>query len=278
MTMLVWGSRYRWTLASTLLYVGLAGWAIGGTGAVIDSIIPINFRLHNTVWVVAHFHTYLMLTVVVWVLAFLAHLLERDAGVTSSQARAHLDDRAAARRRLRPDRHLVRRGRARRPAPLRDPAAGTSGYSLVGSIFALLFALGVLACVAQLVSLGRTAWARRHYVLVDHVDSWTGTHYEARVARRQHRAAGGRGARPGRPGTCRSRAPSSSASAPRPASSRSPSFFPQIVDGLRGEHPLPPPRPRRPLLPRTDGRSAARVAARRVATARRPLRRSGSRP
>ena len=58
--MLVWGSRYRWTLASTLLYLGFAGWAIGGTGAVLDSLIPVNFRLHNTLWVPAHFHTYLM--------------------------------------------------------------------------------------------------------------------------------------------------------------------------------------------------------------------------
>ena len=86
MTMLIWGSRYRWTLASTLLYVGFAGWAIGGVGAVIDSIIPINFRLHNTTWVVAHFHTYLILCVVIWALAFLAHLLERDADRTTSRA------------------------------------------------------------------------------------------------------------------------------------------------------------------------------------------------
>ena len=49
--MLVWGSRYRWTLASMLLYLGFAGWAIGGTGAVIDSLIPINFVFHNTLWV-----------------------------------------------------------------------------------------------------------------------------------------------------------------------------------------------------------------------------------
>jgi hypothetical protein len=54
------GSGYRWTLASTLFYLGLAGWAIGGTGALIDSIIQINFRFHDSVWVVAHFHTYLM--------------------------------------------------------------------------------------------------------------------------------------------------------------------------------------------------------------------------
>jgi cytochrome c oxidase subunit 1 len=47
MTMLVWGSEYRWTLASTLLYVGLGGWAIGGVGAVIDSLIPFNFRFQT---------------------------------------------------------------------------------------------------------------------------------------------------------------------------------------------------------------------------------------
>ncbi|MEO9174613.1 MAG: cbb3-type cytochrome c oxidase subunit I, partial [Gaiellales bacterium] len=86
MTMLIWGSRFQWTLASMLLYIGLTGWAIGGVGAVIDSIIPLNFRLHNTDWVVAHFHTYMILGVVVWGAAFLAHVLERDAGRSSSRA------------------------------------------------------------------------------------------------------------------------------------------------------------------------------------------------
>ena len=123
MTMLIWGSRYHWTLASTLLYIGFAGWAIGGVGAVIDSIIPINFRLHNTTWVVAHFHTYLILCVVVW-----AARLPRAPARTRRRPhlvarRTRLDGRADPGRRLRTDRHLVRRGSARRPAPLRDPAA-----------------------------------------------------------------------------------------------------------------------------------------------------------
>jgi cytochrome c oxidase subunit 1 len=164
MTMLVWGSRYRWTLSSSLLYLGLAGWAIGGTGAVIDSIIPINFRLHNTVWVVAHFHTYLMLSVVVWILAFHAHLLERDSGRTSS-ATARIATLAL----------LIVGGFGLTgtwfvegilgiPRRYAVQPAGTSGYSLVGSIFALLFALGVVACLAQAVPLARQAWARRHEV------------------------------------------------------------------------------------------------------------------
>jgi cytochrome c oxidase subunit I len=161
MTMLVWGSRYRWTLGSTLLYVGLAGWAIGGTGAVIDSVIPINFRFHNTVWVVGHFHTYLMLTVVLWILAFVAHLLERDTGRTSSPA-----VRAATVALLLGGGFGLTGtwfvegvlGIPRRYA-LQPP--GTSGYSLAGSIFALFFALGFLAVLLQLAQLAREVLGRR---------------------------------------------------------------------------------------------------------------------
>jgi cytochrome c oxidase subunit 1 len=182
MTMLVWGSRYRWTLASTLLYLGLAGWAIGGTGAVIDSVIPINFRFHNTVWVVAHFHTYLMLTVVLWVLAFLAHLLERDAGRTSSRA-VRIPTIALL---LVGGYGLTATwfvagvlGVPRRYA-IQPP--GTSGYSLAGSIFACFFALGFAAFLLQLLPLMRAARARR-YVLVERLNSWTGGRYFTRMRR-----------------------------------------------------------------------------------------------
>jgi cytochrome c oxidase subunit I len=183
MTMLVWGSGYRWTLASSLLYVGLVGWAIGGTGAVIDSIIPFNFRLHNTVWVVAHFHTYLMLTVVVWLLAFIAHLLERDAGKTSSRLARTWTIMLLLVGGFGLTGTWFVEGVLGIPRRYAIQPPGTAGYSLAGSIFGLLFAIGVLACVGQLLSLGRTAWSRRHYALVQHVDSWTGAHYQARIPR-----------------------------------------------------------------------------------------------
>jgi cytochrome c oxidase subunit I len=177
MTMLVWGSAYRWTLASTFFYLGFAGWAIGGTGAVIDSIIPVNFRFHNTDWVVAHFHTYLMMTVVFWALAFLAHLLERDAAQTSSRgARA-----SAVALMLVGGYGLTGTwfvagvlGIPRRYA-IQPP--GTSGYSLAGSIFALLFALGFLVLLREFGLLASVAWRQRHYELVAGTDSWTGSRY-----------------------------------------------------------------------------------------------------
>lgn len=83
--MLVWGSKFRWTLAGTLFFLGFFGWAVGGVGAVMDSLIPLNFRLHNTLWVPAHFHSYMLLGVVLWILALVTHLFERAAGRPSSQ-------------------------------------------------------------------------------------------------------------------------------------------------------------------------------------------------
>jgi cytochrome c oxidase subunit I len=179
MTMLIWGSAYQWTLASTLLYIGFAGWAIGGLGAVIDSLIPINFRLHNTTWVVAHFHTYLILTVVVWALAFLAHLLERDANRTSSRRVRTWTVALILLGGYGLTGTWFVEGVLGIPRRYAIQPPGTSDYSLVGSVFALLLAAGVLAFVLQLVPLARTVRTKR-YQLVEHFDSWTGTHYRHR--------------------------------------------------------------------------------------------------
>ena len=161
MTMLIWGSRYQWTLASTLLYIGFTGWAIGGTGALIDSIIPFNFRLHNTDWVVAHFHTYLILTVVVWVVAFLAHLLERDADRTSSRAARTWTVVLILVGGYGLTGTWFIEGALGVPRRYAIQPPGTHGYNLVGAGFALLLALGFLALFVQLATLARAGRQRR---------------------------------------------------------------------------------------------------------------------
>ncbi len=57
---LVWRSGMKWTLGAIFMYAGLVGWVVGGIGAEIDASVPFNFNLHNTLWVPAHFHTYLL--------------------------------------------------------------------------------------------------------------------------------------------------------------------------------------------------------------------------
>ncbi|MBK5111251.1 MAG: cbb3-type cytochrome c oxidase subunit I [Thermoleophilia bacterium] len=159
--MLIWGSRFRWTLTSTLLYLGFAGWAIGGAGAVIDSLIPINFRFHNTLWVPAHFHNYLMMGIGLWMMALVSYLLERAAGRT-------------ARRRVSiwaPVTMVVGgygfifswyvSGALGIPRRWAVHPAGTEEYSLVASIFGVVFLAGFFLMLAEFASLGRDAWRRR---------------------------------------------------------------------------------------------------------------------
>lgn len=163
---LVWGSRYRWTLASTLLYLGFAGWTIGGAGAVIDSLIPANFRFHNTLWVVAHFHTYLLLGVILWALAFLAHLLEQAAGRTGRRGPTAL----ALGGMLVGGYGLVGvwyvSGVLGLPRRYALHPGDTDGYSLAGAIFVMIFALGFLVLLGEFAALGREALARRRAGLV----------------------------------------------------------------------------------------------------------------
>lgn len=68
--LLVYGSRMRWTVGSTFMFLGLMGWAVGGVGAVIDSTIAVNSVLHSSLWVPAYFHTYYLMGVVLMVMGF----------------------------------------------------------------------------------------------------------------------------------------------------------------------------------------------------------------
>jgi len=77
--MLVYRSPMRWGLAPALFLAGLAGWAIGGVGAVIDSTITVNAVLHNTLWVPAHFHTYFLMGLVLLTLAYFYHRTQTGA-------------------------------------------------------------------------------------------------------------------------------------------------------------------------------------------------------
>lgn len=84
--MLVHRSGMRWSLGSMFLYAGMIGWVVGGIGAVLDATIPINLDLHNTLWVPAHFHTYLLQGVLLFTMGWIFVNLEQRSGETSSAA------------------------------------------------------------------------------------------------------------------------------------------------------------------------------------------------
>jgi cytochrome c oxidase subunit 1 len=82
--LLVHRSGLRWTLGSMFLYAGMIGWVVGGVGAVLDATIPVNVHLHNTLWVPAHFHTYLLEGVLLFTLGWAFVNLEQRAQAGSS--------------------------------------------------------------------------------------------------------------------------------------------------------------------------------------------------
>lgn len=86
---LVYRAPMKWNLGSSLLFLGLLGWGIGGVGAVIDSTIAVNKTFHNTLWVPAHFHSYMIEGLVLMVLGYFYHYV---------QERAHLPENVSLQR------------------------------------------------------------------------------------------------------------------------------------------------------------------------------------
>jgi cytochrome c oxidase subunit 1 len=83
---LVWRSGIRWSAASLFTFMAMAGWAIGGLGAVIDSTVSVNQFLHNTLWVPAHFHTYMALGVMFFLIGATYHLIPSLTGRRMSES------------------------------------------------------------------------------------------------------------------------------------------------------------------------------------------------
>ncbi len=52
----VYRSSFRWTAASTALFLGLVGWLLSGLSGIVNATIAFDEVVHNTLWVVGHFH------------------------------------------------------------------------------------------------------------------------------------------------------------------------------------------------------------------------------
>lgn len=153
--LLVYRSQMRWTMGSMFLYAGLIGWLIGGVGALIDATVPVNSSLHNTLWVPAHFHTYLLEGVALFVFGWIFWNLETRSGLVSSLRTRWLSGAgifggggilllgwyvAGA--------NSVPRRYAAQPAPGPDIASWAS----VGAIILLA---GLIVCVAEAIRLAK---------------------------------------------------------------------------------------------------------------------------
>jgi cytochrome c oxidase subunit 1 len=49
-------SRFAWNAASTALFLGLVSWLLAGLSGVVNAVIAFDVVVHNTLWIVGHFH------------------------------------------------------------------------------------------------------------------------------------------------------------------------------------------------------------------------------
>jgi len=56
-------SSFRWTAAATAVYLGLFSWLLAGLSGVVNATIAFDAVVHNTLWIVGHFHQMALLNI-----------------------------------------------------------------------------------------------------------------------------------------------------------------------------------------------------------------------
>ena len=59
----IWRSRFEWTPASKFLVAGLFGWMTAGLSGLVNATIALDVDVHNTLWIVGHFHHMALLNI-----------------------------------------------------------------------------------------------------------------------------------------------------------------------------------------------------------------------
>jgi cytochrome c oxidase subunit I len=59
----IYRSKFRWTPASTALFLGLVGWLLAGLSGIVNATVALDVAVHNTLWIVGHFHHMALLNI-----------------------------------------------------------------------------------------------------------------------------------------------------------------------------------------------------------------------
>ena len=77
----IYKSAWTWTAASTALFLGLVSWLLSGLSGVVNATIAFDVFVHNTLWIVGHFHHMALINIGIVIFgatyAFLPALLGR---------------------------------------------------------------------------------------------------------------------------------------------------------------------------------------------------------
>lgn len=86
----IYRSSFRWTAASTALFLGLVGWLLAGLSGIVNATIAFDAIVHNTLWIVGHFHHMAMLNIGLLIFGAIYALLPELTGKALASERAAL--------------------------------------------------------------------------------------------------------------------------------------------------------------------------------------------
>jgi cytochrome c oxidase subunit 1 len=93
LSLTVWRSDFEWTPAAKFLAAALISWLVAGLSGLVNATIAFDVIVHNTLWIVGHFHNMALLNIglVIFaaVYAFLPRLTDRE-WYSESLANSHL--------------------------------------------------------------------------------------------------------------------------------------------------------------------------------------------
>ncbi len=89
----IYRSNWRWGPVETALFLGLFSWLTAGLSGIINATIAFDEVVHNTLWIVGHFHQMALLNIGLVIFAAIYYYLPRVVGkplYSDGLAQAHL--------------------------------------------------------------------------------------------------------------------------------------------------------------------------------------------
>ena len=89
----IYRSKFKWTAASTAIFLGLVGWLLAGLSGIVNATIAFDVVVHNTLWIVGHFHHMAVLNIGLLIIGAVYALLPELTGkalYSEAMARSHV--------------------------------------------------------------------------------------------------------------------------------------------------------------------------------------------
>ena len=78
--MTIWRSQWQWGVVETTLFLGLFSWLTAGLSGIVNATIAFDRVVHNTLWIVGHFHQMAIVNIGFVVFASIYYLLPNYYG------------------------------------------------------------------------------------------------------------------------------------------------------------------------------------------------------